>query len=175
MNRGKYDCNRFSLHQLDDGACIWTYNTDPVKTFPKQVIFGKKATLVIGGSNAGIIYVFDKNEGTLKQELQHTDKIASKTYNGTHHGIIFGATFVNDAEPNISIWSRQQKSVTMPTSNYLLGSAFKNFIHGIFQLAVAMALMAYISTVIFHGTTYYIWDLLGVTQRILVKTCGSSA
>ncbi|KAG2062942.1 hypothetical protein BDR04DRAFT_1123597 [Suillus decipiens] len=142
-----------SLHQLDDGACIWTYNTDPVKTFPKQVIFGEKTTLVVGGSDTGIIYVFNKNEETLKQELQHADKaqvqtvaIASKTYDGTHHSIIFRATSVNDAEPNISIWSQQRKSVTMPTSNHL-GSAFKNFICGIFQLAVAMALMAYISTV----------------------------
>ncbi|KAG2062940.1 hypothetical protein BDR04DRAFT_986758, partial [Suillus decipiens] len=67
--------NGFSLHQLDDGACIWTYNTDPVKMFPKQVVFGEKATLVVGGSDAGIIYVFDKNEGTLKQELQHADKV----------------------------------------------------------------------------------------------------
>lgn len=71
--------NGFSLHQLDDGACIRTYNTDPVKTFPKQVVFGEKATLVVGGSDAGIIYVFDKNEGTLKQELQHADKARVQT------------------------------------------------------------------------------------------------
>ncbi|KAG1764295.1 WD40-repeat-containing domain protein [Suillus occidentalis] len=71
--------NGFSLHQLDNGACIRTYNTDPVKTFPKQVVFGEKATLVVGGSDAGIIYVFDKNEGTLKQELQHADKARVQT------------------------------------------------------------------------------------------------
>ncbi|KIK35766.1 hypothetical protein CY34DRAFT_26540 [Suillus luteus UH-Slu-Lm8-n1] len=107
--------NGFSLHQLDDGACIRTYNTDPVKTFPKQVVFGEKATLIVGGSDTGIIYVFDKNEGTLKQELQHADKAQVQTvatYDGTHHSIIFGATSVNDAEPNISIWSRQRKRYT---------------------------------------------------------------
>lgn len=66
--------NGFSLHRLDSGACIRTYNTNPVKTFPKQVVFGEKATLVIGGSDDGVIYIFDKNEGTLKQVLRHADK-----------------------------------------------------------------------------------------------------
>jgi hypothetical protein len=65
--------NGFSLHRLDDAVCIRTYNTNPVKTFPKQVVFGGKATLVVGGSDTGVIYVFDKNEGTLKQVLQHAD------------------------------------------------------------------------------------------------------
>lgn len=66
--------NGFSLHQLEDGACIRTYNTNPVKTFPKQVVFGEQATLVVGGSDTGTIHVFDKNEGTLKQVLQHADR-----------------------------------------------------------------------------------------------------
>ncbi|KAG1823063.1 WD40-repeat-containing domain protein [Suillus variegatus] len=64
----------FSLHQLEDGACIRTYNTNPVKTFPKQVVFGEQATLVVGGSDTETIHVFDKNEGTLKQVLQHADR-----------------------------------------------------------------------------------------------------
>ncbi|KAG2088288.1 WD40-repeat-containing domain protein [Suillus cothurnatus] len=53
--------NGFSLHRLDDGACIRTYNTNPVKTFPKQVAFGENMDIVVGGSNTGVIYVFDKN------------------------------------------------------------------------------------------------------------------
>jgi hypothetical protein len=66
--------NRFSLHQLEDGACLRTYNTNPVKTFPKQVVFGEQATLVVRGSDTGRIHIFDKNEGSIKQVLQHADR-----------------------------------------------------------------------------------------------------
>ncbi|KAG1797458.1 WD40-repeat-containing domain protein [Suillus plorans] len=66
--------NGFSLHRLEDGACICTYNTNPVKTFPKQVVFGDRATLVVGGSDTGTIQIFDKNDGALKQVLQHADR-----------------------------------------------------------------------------------------------------
>jgi WD40 repeat protein len=71
--------NGFSLHRLDDGACIRTYNTNPVKTFPKQVVFGENMDVVVGGSDAGVIYVFDKNTGTLKQVLKHADKARVQT------------------------------------------------------------------------------------------------
>jgi hypothetical protein len=36
--------NGFSLHQLDDAVCIRSYNTNPIKMFPKQVVFGEKLT-----------------------------------------------------------------------------------------------------------------------------------
>jgi hypothetical protein len=71
--------NGFSLHRLDDGACIRTYNTNPVKTFPKQVAFGENMDIVVGGSNTGVIYVFDKNVGTLRQVLKHADKAQVQT------------------------------------------------------------------------------------------------
>ncbi|KAG1806323.1 uncharacterized protein HD556DRAFT_1225602, partial [Suillus plorans] len=64
----------FSLHCLEDGACICTYNTNPVKTFPKQVVFEDRATLVVGGSDTGTIRIFNKNDGALKQVLQHADR-----------------------------------------------------------------------------------------------------
>jgi hypothetical protein len=55
-------------------VCIRTYNTNPVKTFPKQVVFGENMDVVVGGSDAGVIYVFDKKTGTLKQVLKHAGK-----------------------------------------------------------------------------------------------------
>ncbi|KAG1796580.1 WD40-repeat-containing domain protein [Suillus variegatus] len=139
--------NGFSLHRLEDRACIRTYNTNPVKTFPKQVVFGEQATLVVGGSDTGTIHVFDKNEGTLKQVLQHADRGRVQTvttYDSTHHSLIFGATSTNDAEPTISIWYR--KRATSP-SDHPLGPAIKNFVRGIFQLAIAMAIIAYVSNI----------------------------
>ncbi|KAG1894223.1 WD40-repeat-containing domain protein [Suillus fuscotomentosus] len=139
--------NRFSLHRLDDAVCIRTYNTNPVKTFPKQVAFGGKATLVVGGSDTGVVYIFDKNEGTLKQVLQHANMgqvqtADCKTYDGTHHSLIFGAMSMNNMEPTISIWSRKQDTVAKSADHPL--SALKNFVRGIAQLAIAMALIAYV-------------------------------
>ncbi|KAG1728745.1 WD40-repeat-containing domain protein [Suillus paluster] len=71
--------NGFSLHRLDDAVCIRTYNTNPVKTFPKQLVFGEKTDVVVGGSDTGVIYVFNKNEGTLKQVLRHANKARVQT------------------------------------------------------------------------------------------------
>ncbi|KAG1767309.1 WD40-repeat-containing domain protein [Suillus placidus] len=136
--------NGFSLHQLEDGACLRTYNTNPVKTFPKQVVFGEQATLVVGGSDTGAIHIFDKNEGRVKQVLQHADRGQVQTvttYDSTHHSLIFGATSTNDSEPTISIWCRKR---TISPSDRPLGTAIKNFVRGIVQLAIAMAIMAYV-------------------------------
>ncbi|KAG2747123.1 WD40 repeat-like protein [Suillus brevipes Sb2] len=149
--------NGFSLHQLEDGACLRTYNTNPVKTFPKQVVFGEQATLVVGGSDTGRIHVFDKNEGSIKQVLQHADRGRAQTvttYDSVHHSLIFGATSTNDLEPTISIWYRKRE--TAP-SDRPLGTAIKNFVRGIVQLAIAMAIMAYVSVIkrdARHALTY---------------------
>ncbi|KAG2092149.1 uncharacterized protein F5147DRAFT_657766 [Suillus discolor] len=146
--------NRFSLHRLEDGACIHTYNTNPVKTFPKQVVFEEQATLVVGGSDTGTIHIFDKNEGTLKQVLQHADK-----------GLIFGATSTNDTEPTISIGCHKR---TTSLSDRSLGSAIKNFIQGIVQLAIAMAIIAYVSN-IYSKLGAQMNDLTNTDIRSLVE------
>ncbi|KAG0692135.1 hypothetical protein DFH29DRAFT_883001 [Suillus ampliporus] len=101
-----------------------------------NVVFGEQATLVVGGSDTGKIHIFDKNEGSIKQVLQHADRGRVQTvttYNSTHHSLIFGATSTNDSEPTISIWCRK------------------------FQLAIAMAIMAYVSVIKWdakHTLTY---------------------
>ncbi|KAG1846393.1 WD40-repeat-containing domain protein [Suillus subalutaceus] len=164
--------NGFSLHHLDDAVCIRTYNTNPVKTFPKQVVFGEKTDMVVGGSDAGVIYVFDKNEGTLRQVLKHADKARSRrltdyeTHDGTYHSIIVGATSQNDAEPVISIWSHQRNNLEMP---HPLGRAFKNFVWGVVQLAIAMALLTYcvtMNTSISFESLGSIWQNLARPQDL---------
>ncbi|KAG0698978.1 hypothetical protein DFH29DRAFT_877627 [Suillus ampliporus] len=136
------------LHQLDDAVCIRTYNTNPVKTFPKQVVFGEKTDVVVGGSDAGVIYIFDKNEGTLKQVLKHADKARVQT---VIVRIIVGATSQNDTEPVISIWSHQRDNLETPRP---LGRALKNFVRGIVQLAIVIALLTYVSHVISHKLSF---------------------
>ncbi|KAG1756942.1 hypothetical protein EDD22DRAFT_850339 [Suillus occidentalis] len=75
-------------------------------------------------------------------------RLDDATYDGTHHSLIFGATSMNDTEPTISIWCRKQDSVTKSTNDRPLESALKNFVQGIAQLAIAMALIAYVLQVL---------------------------
>ncbi|KAG2126104.1 WD40-repeat-containing domain protein [Suillus cothurnatus] len=144
--------NGFSLHRLDDAVCIRSYNTNPIKT------------------DAGVIYVFDKNEGTLKQVLKHADKARVQTvttYDGTHHSMIVGATSQNDAEPVISIWSRQREN--LETARPPLGKVVKNFVRGIVQLAIAIALLAYVSHVCVTMNTSISFESLGNIWRNLAR------
>jgi hypothetical protein len=66
--------NGFDLHQLDNGAHIRTFPTGtPNKLLPKQVAFGEDAKVVVGGSDHGAIYVFDRKTGKPVQVLHHAD------------------------------------------------------------------------------------------------------
>ncbi|KAG6329478.1 hypothetical protein ID866_9611 [Astraeus odoratus] len=65
--------NRFSLHRMSDRSCIRTYDTKPAKTYPKQVEFGEDSAVVVGGSDNGLVYIFDKMSGILLQTLWHSE------------------------------------------------------------------------------------------------------
>ena len=64
--------NGFSLHRMDDGVCIQTYQTQPTKMHPKQVALGEGATTVTGGGDNSVIYVFSRATGELLQSLIHS-------------------------------------------------------------------------------------------------------
>jgi outer membrane protein assembly factor BamB len=62
----------FDLHQLDNGTYIRTFPTGLAqKKFPKQVLFGEGGEVVVGGSDHGSIYVFDRRTGETLQVLKH--------------------------------------------------------------------------------------------------------
>jgi WD40 repeat protein len=63
------------VHQLDNAAYIRTLPTGtPQKLFPQQVAFGENGKVVVGGSDHGIVYVFDRQTGTPLQVLHHADR-----------------------------------------------------------------------------------------------------
>lgn len=67
--------NGFDLYQLDSGTYIRTFPTgNPSKLLPKQVAFGEDSKVVVGGSDHGAIYVFDRKTGKPLQVLHHADK-----------------------------------------------------------------------------------------------------
>ncbi|KAG6326352.1 hypothetical protein ID866_12737 [Astraeus odoratus] len=62
----------FSLHKMSDSSCIRTYDTKPAKSYLKQVAFAENDTLVVGGSDNGGVYMFDKSSGALQRTLRHS-------------------------------------------------------------------------------------------------------
>ena len=62
----------FSLYDLETADFIGTYATGiPKRTYPKQVTFREESRVVMGGSDCGAIYVFDRKSGRLLDVLGH--------------------------------------------------------------------------------------------------------
>jgi hypothetical protein len=67
--------NGFNLHQLDNGAHIHNFLTGtPRKRVPKQVAFGENSKVVVGGSDHGAAYIFDRETGTTLDLIRHADR-----------------------------------------------------------------------------------------------------
>lgn len=65
----------FNLHKLDDGTFIRNFPTGvPIKNVAKQVAFAENANMVVGGSDHGAVYVFDRESGKTSQVLRHSAK-----------------------------------------------------------------------------------------------------
>lgn len=79
--------NGFSLHRIEDGACIRMYDTKPEKTYPKQVAFVEGAGKVVGGGENGVVYVFDKKSGEQVQTLRHAPTGRVQTVMVSQHPI----------------------------------------------------------------------------------------
>ena len=60
------------MYRLQSGQLIKTFKTDPPNIpVPKQVAFGEEGKVVVGGSDNGCIYVFDRRTGELIKTLRH--------------------------------------------------------------------------------------------------------
>ena len=65
----------FDLYNLETGSFVWNFPTGiPKKRYPKQVAFGEDARMVVGGSDHGAVYVFDRKTGNIMDILHHADK-----------------------------------------------------------------------------------------------------
>jgi hypothetical protein len=66
--------NGFSLYQLDNASWKRNFPTGtPSRKLPKQVAFGEDSNVVVGGSDHGAIYVFDRETGSPLHVLRHGD------------------------------------------------------------------------------------------------------
>jgi WD40 repeat protein len=61
------------MYRLQGGQLIKTFKTDPPNIpIPKQVVFSEEGKVVVGGSNNGCIYVFDRCTGELIETLHQS-------------------------------------------------------------------------------------------------------
>ena len=68
VNRG------FSLYSLEDMRFLREYPTgQPTRQFPKQIEFGEGGRVLVGGSDHGTIYMFDRKTGLVIDTLHHED------------------------------------------------------------------------------------------------------
>ena len=81
---------RFNLHDIEDGTYVWTFLTGtPIRRHPKQAAFGEKGHIIVGGSDHGIVYVFDQMTGNKMVELRVAEQgmvqtVAVGAYNMTY-------------------------------------------------------------------------------------------
>jgi hypothetical protein len=67
--------NGFDTHHLDTGAWKRTFPTkESTRKFPKQVAFGEMCQVVVGGSDHGTVYIFNRKTTAVVQILQHGDR-----------------------------------------------------------------------------------------------------
>ncbi|KAG2108100.1 WD40-repeat-containing domain protein [Suillus cothurnatus] len=74
----------FVVDNATDGFTLYRLvgNEEPVRTFvtappsvsvPKQVAFGAEGRLVVGGSDNGLVYIFERKSGKLLETLHHSN------------------------------------------------------------------------------------------------------
>ncbi|KAG2740495.1 WD40 repeat-like protein, partial [Suillus brevipes Sb2] len=75
----------FTMYRLEDEG------EEPVRTFttavpsmlvPKQVAFGEEGRVVAGGSDNGLVYIFDRKAGELLETLRHANGGLTRDLNG---------------------------------------------------------------------------------------------
>jgi len=64
--------NGFDLYQLETGSFIRNFTTGtPKKTYPRGVAFAGRARAIIGGSDHGKVYIFERKTGDVIKILTH--------------------------------------------------------------------------------------------------------
>lgn len=62
----------FDLRNIDTAEIVQQYKTRaPIARVPKQVLFGENGQVVVGASDHGAIYIFDRRSGAQREVLHH--------------------------------------------------------------------------------------------------------
>lgn len=157
-----------ALYRLDSGARIRTYPVTSRKTpRPRQVTFAEDCSIILSGSDHGVVYTFDRRSGQTVDILKAgNDRVQAMTVristlsfflaetskaveiNGISH--VFAAVARGEDEANdVVVWQKIPEKVVDPEStegNQATWRAFKNAIQ----------------VVMYAATVAFIWQNLGV-------------
>ena len=81
--------NGFDVYRLDSGQFVRTLVTrEPIKTYPKGVAFANNCQAIIGGSDHGYVYIFERKSGIILGKLAHArnDGVQTITVSVPHLG-----------------------------------------------------------------------------------------
>lgn len=93
----------FDLHRLDTGH--WKRNFPvgkPTRKLPKQVAFGERSKVVVGGSDHGAVYVFDRKTAFPLHVLGHGDGLVQTL-------TVSGLRRIRASHPDIYLDARQRQ------------------------------------------------------------------
>ncbi|KAF8960565.1 hypothetical protein BDZ97DRAFT_1617235, partial [Flammula alnicola] len=63
------------VYKMDSGNFVKTLITkEAEKTYPKGVAFADKSHLIVGGSDHGVAYIFERKTGKVLKRLKHAKK-----------------------------------------------------------------------------------------------------
>ena len=76
----------FELHAIDYSGSSFLYSADNslVKVTAKQVKFGENGDIVVGGSDHGTVYVFNRRTRSTMQLLDHHTSASAQTITVRH-------------------------------------------------------------------------------------------
>ncbi|KAG1859697.1 hypothetical protein F4604DRAFT_1684647 [Suillus subluteus] len=101
----------FTLYRLEgDGEPVRTFATGlPSVSVPKQVAFREEGKVVVGGSDHGLVYIFDQKTGQTLETLRHADTglvqtISTHDLNG-HCTIASTSPVPGHGKTTIKIWA----------------------------------------------------------------------
>ena len=76
----------FDLYKMDSGTFVRGLVTrEPSKTYPKAVTFADNSRAIVGGSDHGLIYIFERKTGKLIQSLRHAKNGGVQTVAVSEH------------------------------------------------------------------------------------------
>lgn len=80
----------FDIYTINSGKFVRNLSArEPTKTYPKGVAFANRSQAVVGGSDHGIVYIFESKSGHIITTLEHAQNGGVETIavSSTHLGI----------------------------------------------------------------------------------------
>jgi hypothetical protein len=164
--------NGFDIYKMQCGTFVKTLVTkEAQKTHPKGVAFADKSRLVVGGSDHGLVYIFERKTGRVVKTLKHARKggvetigvrifLASKKsqqqwmqVQDLDDGAVLIATAsatVSSGNSVIQMWRWKTKQNTGREELVGGGWTFWEIMEFVLKLVVVMAAMSYSMDLVKH-------------------------